>query len=223
MSLGVARARGSSCTITSYCLLSRVNVLVLLPPSSTWSVVATSPTGTPRSSARSRSKLTVELRLVDPEVAVHVDQARHLARPGQQRVVAAGQRVEVGVLDDEVDRAAEPERRRIVGEREHARDAEELGLHLADDVLHRALALGPVVEVGEDHPAAHAVAEVHHAEVALDALGLGQDRLGLALVAVGVGQRRALGRDDEVEEPAPVLRRHELALEASGRPPRRRR
>ena len=45
MSLGVARARGSSCTITSYCLLSRVKVLVLLPPSSTWSVVATSPTG----------------------------------------------------------------------------------------------------------------------------------------------------------------------------------
>ncbi len=59
MSLGVARARGSSWTITSYCLLFRVNVLVRLPPRSTWSVVATSPTGTPRSSARSRSKFTV--------------------------------------------------------------------------------------------------------------------------------------------------------------------
>ena len=45
--------------MTSYCLLLRVNVLVRLPPSSTCRVVATSPTGTPRSSARSRSKLTV--------------------------------------------------------------------------------------------------------------------------------------------------------------------
>ena len=64
MSLGVARARGSSCTITSYCLLLRVKVLVLLPPSRTWSVVATSATGTPRSSARSRSKVTVSWGLL---------------------------------------------------------------------------------------------------------------------------------------------------------------
>ena len=47
MSLGVARAAGSSCTITSYSLLFRVKVLIRLPPSSACRVVATSPTGTP--------------------------------------------------------------------------------------------------------------------------------------------------------------------------------
>ena len=212
MSLGVARARGSSWTITSYCLLARVNVPVLLPPRSTWSVVATSP----RHAQVFRTvavEAHLELRLVDPEVAVHVLQAGDLARPREQGVVTAGQRIEVGVLDDEVDRATEPEGRRVVGEHEHAGDAEELGLHLVDDVLHGPLPLGPVVEIGEDHAAAHPVTQVHHAEVALDALGPSEDGLGLALVAVGVRQRGALGRDHEVEEPPLVLGRHELALE----------
>ena len=68
-------------------------------------------------------------------------------------------------------------------------------------------ALGPVVQVGEDDPPAHPVSDVHHAEEALDPLGLGLDGLGLPLVAVSVGQRGTLGRDDEGEEPAPVFRR----------------
>ena len=126
-----------------------------------------------------------------------------------------GEGVEVGVLDHEVHRVPESERRRIVGEGEDPRDGEELGLHLADDLLDRPGAGGPVLQVGEDDPPAHPVPDVHHAEVALDALGLGQDRLRLPLVAIGIGQRGPLGRDDEVEEPPAVLRGHELPLEAA--------
>jgi hypothetical protein len=138
-----------------------------------------------------------------------------LPRAGEQRVVPFHQQVEVRVLDDELHRVAEAERRRIVGEGEDPGDGEELGLHLADDLLHRPGAGGPVLQVGKDDPPAHPIPDVHHAEVALDALGLGQDRLGLPLVAVGVGQRGPFGRDDEVEEPAAILRRDELPLEAA--------
>ena len=80
-----------------------------------------------------------ELGLVDPEVAVHVDQTSDLPGPGQQGVVALGQQVEVGVLDDEVDRASPAKGRRVVGKGEDARDGEVLGLHLPDDLLHRAV------------------------------------------------------------------------------------
>ena len=52
----LARSLGSSWTITSYSLLSRVKVLTLRPPSMVCSVLAIASTGTPRSSARSRSK-----------------------------------------------------------------------------------------------------------------------------------------------------------------------
>ena len=55
MSLGVARSSGASCTITSYSLFARVNVLIRCPPSMAWRVDETSRMGTPRSSARSRS------------------------------------------------------------------------------------------------------------------------------------------------------------------------
>jgi hypothetical protein len=44
--------------MTSYSLLSDVNRLTSRPPNIVWSVTAMSRAGTPRSSARSRSRLT---------------------------------------------------------------------------------------------------------------------------------------------------------------------
>src|SRR6476620_3692677 len=110
MSLGVARARGSSCTITSYCLLARVKVLVFLPPRSTQR----------RRDVRHRNAevlgpISIEadrqLRLIDAQVAVDIHQTFDLSSPGKQGVIAFREKVEVRMLNHEVHRASETERR----------------------------------------------------------------------------------------------------------------
>ncbi len=79
-----------------------------------------------------------ELRLVDPEVGVHVAQARNLAGALHERVHGQRELGEIGVTDDELHRLARtPERRRVVGEYHDAGDRRELALHFGDDVLHR--------------------------------------------------------------------------------------
>ena len=186
MSLGVARARGSSCTITSYCLLSRVKVLTSRPPSSAWSVVATSRTGTPRSSARSRSKLTVSSGLLTRR------SLSTLIRPGIWRArvssvsLPLASVVEVGVLDHEVAPGC-PSRRPAGCWRRPRRPGSRRTVAWTSPMISWSgrLALRPVVQVGEDDPAAHPVADVHHAEVAVDLLGL---RLGSP--PPGAGTRR---------------------------------
>ena len=215
MSLGVARSRGSSCTITSYSLLFRVNVLVRVPPSSVWSVAATSPTGTPRSSARSRSKVTVSSGLLTRRsVSTLTRPLICLARATSVSTPFASM-AKSGCCTTKLTGLPHPNAGGLLANTKTPGDPEELRLHLADDVLHGARPRGPVVEVDEDDAAAHAVADVDDAEVALDALGAAQYGLGLSLIAVGKGERRSLGRDHEREEPAAIFGRHELAFERS--------
>ena len=63
------------------------------------------------------------------------------------------------------------------------------GLEVRQDILHRMVALRPVVQVGEDDPPADTIADVHHTEKAVDFLRLTENRFGTPLIAVGVGQR----------------------------------
>ena len=156
-----------------------------------------------------------QLRLVDPHVAVHVDQAGDLPRPLDQRVHRFGQLVEVRMLDHELHRLPEPaERGRIVGERQHAGDLRQLGLELLDDLLGGALPVRPVREPREQEPAVHPATHRDHAVEHRDLGRVEHQPLRLPLVLVGVGHRGPLGGRDGHHEAPPVLRRHEFPLEA---------
>ena len=118
-----------------------------------------------------------ELRLVDPEVAVHVEQPGDLrapARAGCRCPWSAWRSPECWTT--KFTGLPQPNAGGLVGEGEDARDAEVLPLDLADDLLRRPLPIRPVLQVGEDDPAAHPVADVHHAEVAVDLRDLRLDR-----------------------------------------------
>ena len=156
-----------------------------------------------------------QLRLGHAEVRVYVQESGNRARPRDQRIHAAHQGVEVPVLHHELHRWIEAaERGRIGGEREHAGHAEvELRLHFRDDVLRGAVPPVPVLQDRADDADIGRPIEPDHRERRPHVLGVMDDRLDLAHVLIGVGDGRALGRDDEREEEATILGRHKLPLE----------
>ncbi len=129
-------------------------------------MVATSDTATPRSSARSRSKLTVSCGLLTRR------SLSTLTRPGICRARASrvsfplASRSKSGCWMTKFTGLPQPKAGGIIGKREDAGNPEVLPLDLVHDVHHRAVAIGPVLQVGEDDSSTHPVPDVHHAEEA---------------------------------------------------------
>ena len=143
MSLGVARARGSSCTITSYSLLFRVKVLDLAAAEQRLQRGG----DVAHRHAEVLGAVAVEahgeLRLVDPEVGVHVDQARDL--PGPRRAACPCPSTSVSKSGCRTTNCTgcpkPPNAGGLLAKANTPGIAEELRLHLVDDVLRRPVAL----------------------------------------------------------------------------------
>ena len=156
-------------------------------------------TGTPRSSARSRSKLTVSSGLLTRRSVSTLTSPLICRARGQQRVHPVDQQIEVGVAAPRTAPGCpQPNAGGLLA------NANTPGMPkncpctspmMSCTVRVRSR---PVDQVAEDDPAAHAAADVHHAEVALDVLGLAR---GSPRPAAGSRRYSASdepsGRDDE--------------------------
>jgi hypothetical protein len=124
--------------------------------------------------------------------------------------------VRVGGEDHEIDRALArrlAQRRRRDRERQHARNRQQLGLQLLDDVGHAALARVPVDQPGERDALGDSRRACDH-EDPVGLLDGAQDRLELARVLPGVFHRSAIGTIEDADNGGPVFDRGELALHA---------
>ena len=136
--------------------------------------------------------LDLELRLVELEVAVEVLQPRILPCRRRDLSTACLQHL-VGLrglqheLDRLVDRAL-AQRGRVGGEREQARDGEQLGEQALGDVLLLDRPLVPVDQPHEVDPLRHA-GKADDREEPLDEGRVAEDLLHPLDVVVGVGQR----------------------------------
>ena len=158
----------------------------------------------------------LELRLVELEVGIHVEQVAELLRlahHGAHRLL----QVVVGVgLQDELHGTAEAaaQARQVDRDRQHAGNRD----HPAEQCLHDLLLAAMPLSVGLEphehetirHASRAAEPQPDRGEEALHLRHLRVDRLGLLHVAIGVVEGRALGRQHDVEDQAAVLGGDEL-------------
>ena len=155
-------------------------------------------TSTPTAAALSRSIVNFELRRVEPEVGIDIDQARIARRFVQHRVDHDLQlRVGPRGLDHAAGSAcrdALPERRRVAREGDARRGSPTIcGASSVGDLLLLRVALVPRLEAQERDALRHGGTAGDH-EIALGLRDLGEDLLELLGVAVGVLDGRAFGR-----------------------------
>src|SRR5690606_18690359 len=210
ISAGLARSRGSTCTMTSYCSPWSLKRVTWRPPSMDSSVRPTTSTPAPTSAILSRSTWTRSSGVFSRKSGSRVCSPAMAARRAQVHVVHAGQFRVRGLAHDHafhrLGAGRLPEGRRIGGKGPDAGQRGELRLQLARDLLLAALALLPGFQAQDGRGVADGgIADRH-------LVGL---RLGNVLVVVldvehafqRVVQGGALGRDDRAEDHAAVLDR----------------